>query len=649
MSKSSNKNNLSSSLIWLTCIFPPLIIETIISLLVIGGYLLIIFYTLTRGGNLSTFDLIVFCYISLAFMYSMFLFFRSGNAIAKSLLKWNIAVFLFIKENPKKAIFGVCIIASLWYFSQKINIQIGELNSLKMRLENIDFNLQTVNPWIKDSKSQLFTTLEKNKRINESFRESILKFSQSPYSVKLPTDQDEIDKLSSEYYRLLSYLYSLKINPDDTDYYSYSIDEKKGVVNYNQQQLLEVTNQFKILCNQVEDDEKKKQCNSIEPTLLQLKNNVENAMVSLKDIDTLIGDINGLNNSNDFKLVDSKMGDWQIEIEKRRQFDSTQADKWLNNAEDLIPIVKKIINNVLQNNSVIQSEFNNLSSTIKDSYQAYKLIEENIKKREFEINSNLVELKVIIELAKKDSINLINENDIINQTEKSVNSSLNRAIRELDDLKTRKPSLSNIKQRGYVLSLSSKGIYVSLINTKRLVVDSLYEQMIATIKQTREFNNKIQIQGRNILSDIGRLRTSSESLRFQNDEVIKRIESAIFRVNLQMTMIAFISIFLLIVIVLRQSRKMVLKGIKNTQNKKEILELIQVIENSNEFQDVRFYAIDILYNELYLPTPDNVSLIKQKVKSIANSSLSQDIKVAARLREVARDLELRLTESRRIS
>jgi hypothetical protein len=579
----------------------------------------------------------------------MFLFFRSGNAIAKSLLKWNIAVFLFIKENPKKAIFGVCIIASLWYFSQKINIQIGELNSLKMRLENIDFNLQTVNPWIKDSKSQLFTTLEKNKRINESFRESILKFSQSPYSVKLPTDQDEIDKLSSEYYRLLSYLYSLKINPDDTDYYSYSIDEKKGVVNYNQQQLLEVTNQFKILCNQVEDDEKKKQCNSIEPTLLQLKNNVENAMVSLKDIDTLIGDINGLNNSNDFKLVDSKMGDWQIEIEKRRQFDSTQADKWLNNAEDLIPIVKKIINNVLQNNSVIQSEFNNLSSTIKDSYQAYKLIEENIKKREFEINSNLVELKVIIELAKKDSINLINENDIINQTEKSVNSSLNRAIRELDDLKTRKPSLSNIKQRGYVLSLSSKGIYVSLINTKRLVVDSLYEQMIATIKQTREFNNKIQIQGRNILSDIGRLRTSSESLRFQNDEVIKRIESAIFRVNLQMTMIAFISIFLLIVIVLRQSRKMVLKGIKNTQNKKEILELIQVIENSNEFQDVRFYAIDILYNELYLPTPDNVSLIKQKVKSIANSSLSQDIKVAARLREVARDLELRLTESRRIS
>ena len=101
--------------------------------------------------------------------------------------------------------------------------------------------------------------------------------------------------------------------------------------------------------------------------------------------------------------------------------------------------------------------------------------------------------------------------------------------------------------------------------------------------------------------------------------------------------------------VLRQSRKSVLKRIKSIESEKVVSELIQIIENPNEFQDVRFYAIDILYNELYLPTQDDVSLIKRKVKSLAESSLRKNIKVAARLREVAVALELRLTERRRVN
>jgi hypothetical protein len=259
---------------------------------------------------------------------------------------------------------------------------------------------------------------------------------------------------------------------------------------------------------------------------------------------------------------------------------------------------------------------------------------------------------VALNSAKEDSNTLIDLNRSINETEQSIRSLLSQIESRFSNLTFWKTHLNQLKGGGYTFFLQANnslvGSYANLINQKKLETDNLYKNIDIMIQESRDLQSKAQTQGRKILLDIGSLRSLSEDLRSRNDEVIKRIESAIWRANLQIAMIVFISLFVLLMFVLRQSRKSVLNRIKRIQSKKVVSELVQIIENPNEFQDVRFFAIDILYNELYLPTQDDVSLIKRKVKALADSSLRRNIKVAARLREVAVALELRLTERRGI-
>jgi hypothetical protein len=292
-----------------------------------------------------------------------------------------------------------------------------------------------------------------------------------------------------------------------------------------------------------------------------------------------------------------------------------------------------------------------LSTKFEISKEKYSQIAENIKDRELKLRANL-DPKVALNSANEDSKALIGQNGSIDEAEKSVRSLLSQIESSFDNLVVSKTHLNQLKGSGYTLFLqaqnSLEGSYANLINQRKLKIDNLYKNMDVMIQETRDLQSEAQTQGRKILLDIGTLRSKSEDLRSRNDEVIKRIESAIWRAYLQIAMIVFITLFVLVMFVFRQSRKSVLNRIKSIQSKKVVSELVQIIENPNEFQDVRFCAIDILYNELYLPTQDDVSLIKRKVKSLADSSLRKNIKVAARLREVAVALELRLTERRGI-
>jgi hypothetical protein len=646
MRKSSNGDASNAIFIWLTCVLPPLLVEIVVSLLVGGGYILIIFYTLTRGGTLNTIDLILFFYFSLAWVYSIYLFFKNGNAIAKSLLGWNVFVFQFTKENPRKVIPVLCIIALLWYFSQKLDINTSQLSLLKTRLENISTNLETVNGWAEESKGNLTTMQEEAQKVNDKFFGSIKKFSVSPNSAKLPTNAHEVGRLLSEFYGLLEYLNSRRVDTSET---RSSLNEKTGVLTDNSTKLLEIKNQSQALCQGTEQKKEIDRCTLIKTQVSQLEHSISVITVSLVEIDKLMNRIGGLNSN--IIISPELLALWQTELEKRRKFDAEKANEWLKEATDSIASAEKIINETQQSNDVLQTQIKSLSTKFEISKEKYSQIAENIKDRELKLRANL-DPKVALNSANEDSKALIGQNGSIDEAEKSVRSLLSQIESSFDNLVVSKTHLNQLKGSGYTLFLqaqnSLEGSYANLINQRKLKIDNLYKNMDVMIQETRDLQSEAQTQGIKILLDIGTLRSKSEDLRSRNDEVIKRIESAIWRAYLQIAMIVFITLFVLVMFVFRQSRKSVLNRIKSIQSKKVVSELVQIIENPNEFQDVRFCAIDILYNELYLPTQDDVSLIKRKVKSLADSSLRKNIKVAARLREVAVALELRLTERRGI-
>jgi hypothetical protein len=647
MRGSSNGDASNAIFIWLTCVLPPLLVEIVVSLLVGGGYILVIFYTLTRGGTLNTIDLILFFYFSLAWVYSIYLFFKNGNAIAKSLLGWHIFVFRITKENPRKVIPMLCVIAFLWYFSQKPDVNTSRLGLLQARLENISSNLGSVNDWAEESKSYLARILEEDRKVNDNFSGRIRKFSVFPSSTALPNNTDEVERLLSEFYGLLNFLNSRRV---DTSGIRYSLNEKTGVLTDNSTQLLEIRNQSQSLCQGAEQKNEIDKCTSIKTQVSHLEDGIHIATLYLADINKLINRISELDNSNSI-ISPELRALWQNELEKRRKFDAESANKWLKEATDSIASVEKIINETQQINNVLQTQINSLSAGFKFSKEKYGKIAENIKDRELKLRNNL-DPKVALNSAKEDSNTLIDLNRSINETEQSIRSLLSQIESRFSNLTFWKTHLNQLKGGGYTFFLQANnslvGSYANLINQKKLETDNLYKNIDIMIQESRDLQSKAQTQGRKILLDIGSLRSLSEDLRSRNDEVIKRIESAIWRANLQIAMIVFISLFVLLMFVLRQSRKSVLNRIKRIQSKKVVSELVQIIENHNEFQDVRFFAIDILYNELYLPTQDDVSLIKRKVKALADSSLRRNIKVAARLREVAVALELRLTERRGI-
>ena len=646
MRNSSNGDNSNAIFIWLTCVLPPLLVEIVVSLLVSGGYILIIFYTLTRGGTLNTIDLILFFYFSLAWVYSIYLFFKNGNAIAKSLLGWNVFVFQFTKENPRKVIPVLCIIALLWYFSQKLDVNTSQLSLLKTRLENISTNLETVNGWAEESKGNLTAMQEEAQKVNDKFFGSIKKFSVSPNSAKLPTNAHEVGRLLSEFYGLLEYLNSRRVDTSET---RSSLNEKTGVLTDNSTKLLEIKNQSQALCQGTEQKKEIDRCTLIKTQVSQLEHSISVITVSLVEIDKLMNRIGGLNSN--IIISPELLALWQTELEKRRKFDAEKANEWLKEATDSIASAEKIINETQQSNDVLQTQIKSLSTKFEISKEKYSQIAENIKDRELKLRANL-DPKVALNSANEDSKALIGQNGSIDEAEKSVRSLLSQIESSFDNLVVSKTHLNQLKGSGYPLFLqaqnSLEGSYANLINQRKSKIDNLYKNMDVMIQETRDLQSEAQTQGRKILLDIGTLRSKSEDLRSRNDEVIKRIESAIWRAYLQIALSVFTTLFVLVMFVFRQSRKSVVNRIKSIKSKKVVSELVQIIENPNEFQDVRFYAIDILYNELYLPTQDDVSLIKTKVRSLADSPLRRNIKVAARLREVAVALELRLTERRGI-
>jgi hypothetical protein len=641
-------SEIKSIVIWSTYVLLPLIIEIFTSLLISGIYVLIISYFLTKGV-LTSFDLAILFYFLSAWIYAIYVFFKNGSAFVRSLLGWHIFIVSTIRKNPWSVIPIIALMILLLFFSQKPDINTNKLNLFQTRLESIVLNLKTVDNWSKYSTDNLNSALTKYQEIDKDFSKSIQRFSKPPNIATLPSSSQEIDNLLSDFYSLIAHLNSGKVDISSTNN---SLNENLGILEDNVKQVSNIKQQSRTICQDIEQNKNLYKCNLISSLAQELEKEIEKLKLSLEQVQQLSAQISKSDINR--QIISPKLREiWQIELEKRKSFDLQRTDEWLKKTTDLMAITQKKMIQVQQESPISKTEIDEALRVSNLARIEYDRVSANVKNRESRLISiNDIDPNIILESSNRDKISLTKQNTNLNNIEKSVKRLLPDIELKLDELISNKNTLIGSKGTGYILLIqannTSDRTYVNLIRAKKTELDNLYTKLGNLIKETRVFKKNISNKSGKILLELGTMKSISADLDSRNDELIARIKSAILSSNLKTGVPIFISIFTIGMIIWLQSRKQLVNRTSNVNKNKAVAKLIEVIQDAKEPQAVRFHAIDVLYHEIPSVTKQEVALIKKKVKDLSNSSLKENVRVAARLRDVALALEHRLREKEQI-
>jgi hypothetical protein len=647
MSKNFEKNKQYAIILLLMYVAVPVIIEIILSLLVIGLYFGIFTYLLTQQTNQNIFQLVPFLYLSLGLAYTIYFFFKQGTSIPKLLLQWNIFVGLFTIKNPKKVILLLVMITLILILSQKNNLtNISQFDLLQARLESVNSSLQSVNTWTRVIEYTLDGTVQRNQKSNNSFSQSLKKFAIRPEPTILDSNYNNIDNLLTEFYQLLKHIDSRTINITE---FKYSLSEQTSIIIDNEKQLLDIRNGYQTICQPPkEPTEIIDKCTIIKNQTLNLQKLIGSTKESLLELEKKISIISDLDNSNNIISPELRVL-WQQELEKRRKFNADRADEWLNKAAISIDYVSKLITSTQENNSLLPNQLKLVSDDFEVLKQKYNEINTKIINRNRKLQ-NVNNKSILKSDAEKDAETLILYPRKITEIENQLQFLSRSVEKSYTDLVEKKSYLNQLKGGGYTLLIqaknSSNNRYIDLLNQKS-DIDSLYTKVEVIIQETRTIQSNINTEGRRLSSEIGSLKSLAENITSQNNRVIEEIESAIFNENIYAGTIVLIVMLGVAMLVIRQRQKSVINDINKIKNERLVLHLLPIIEDSKTFQDVRLYAINILY-KLELPSQEEVSLIKNTVIKLENLGVKDNTKIIARLRKVAMDLEMRLTERRTI-
>ena len=513
------------------------------------------------------------------------------------------------------------------YLSPKPKTNISQLSILEGRISNIEFSLKGVSSWTKQHNIYLSNLLSENKKINDVMR------------------------FSFDLRELVNQLNLQRINANE---YKYPFDRQSGILDDNTKILLEeIEPKIRSICQGTEKQEDTYKCALVKEQKTIIEGEITNIKNLFKETSSLIGKVRILESQKirkkDIILVEKVP---PRTIKPSNEKSSMDKDKeWLFNADISIKQVKIIISelNKSPRNDRIMTQVKTLFSEIQAFNQKYDQIARNIKSRESRLQSNLVNLDVDLNSSKDDSITLEDLSGAISKTQKYSFKLLSQIESDLTNLtsqlRTKKYELVELKR------LNSTTLFFdsdSLANQNLQEIKNLSTKIESEIQVMVKIQDELKKDSTNYRKEIGGLVSLGEDLRSRNDQIIQSMEIAILRSTLQLSVIVLLPTFILFMFLMRQSRKLIVNRIRSIENDSAVPELITIIENTNEFQDVRIFAIDILYNKLYLPTQDEISLIKEKVNNLASSPLRENKKIASRLREIAVALELRLTESRKV-
>ena len=654
-------NNSNTTLFWLASIIISSILEIFLSLIIVIIHLYP-FYISLINVSINDFYLALSIHCMCCWGYSIYEFIKSGIAIPKSLLKWHIIVLKFLKENPIKAIFFLIIIISIWHYFQKPKIETNQFDLIQERIDKLTINIDAESLWAKDKEQDITKKLE---NINNNtdyvyYSKDIKRFSTPPDFAQLPTNKDGVEQLSSDFKSVLTYLSNQKL---DTSEINNSLNKKLGILNDIFKQLSEINNQTVSICKMIDiktdkNDKDIERCNNIRHTITKIEKRSKSTQQSLNNIENTIKEINILNNT--IIIHPSILAKWEQTIEELKgtfDFSEENVEYWLERSSFGIKNAKETILKAQQSNQSLIKQIEQLDEqliSLEKEYNTHvKSINNSIKKYESQSN-NIFELKQALSSAINNSNILIDFEQKLNNIEqltgeeKKINKLLQDS--EINFLNFYSTHLRHLSGGGHSLFVRAKNNslgnkYITVILNRKKEIDELQKKVFNISQETKILLNSITNKKLELTRNVGKLKSSLKNLQIRNNGIIKQSEATIFRSNLQLIMIFVALIFILVMLVWQQYRKRSLNKIKNIKTNK-VSGLIPFIVNSNDPIKVRLHAINILYNEVYSPTQQEITQIKDKVRILEVSSENSDKKVAAKLRMVADAMELRSSEGR---
>jgi large-conductance mechanosensitive channel len=529
---------------------------------------------------------------------------------------------------------------------------IDKIKSISDSVERINIATDDVELWNETNKSYWEKSYwEKVSKDIFDYQGSIKKFSSMPKISELPKDESELNQINSEYHNLKDFIKSFKIKLDQLNN---EIAKKKGILESNIRQIKAISLEIKEECKGILDEQIIKHCHTILDKIAQEQTKIIFLNSSISEI------------LSQAKLVKSKisihpgiLGAWEnrlLELDGkfRFKFSPEIVKSWLQEAEKKSNENNLLLQRIEGKNSFLAKDIENyyvqydkdkLLHSYNNSNNAFISIKNSTDNSSgISIEEALIKLKKNHDLIKSIQFK-------INELQSSLNS-FEKGIKDyLNDLNNLISNLKLISVKGYELSTRLKnnqqGItFLSKIQKNKGKIDDLLFRARKLESNALQISADFDNKKTEWFNKSGRLKTLIDLLESQNIKLSYQLEYKLFIPKVFTGIIVAILIFFICFYINVEKQKKIDDEIAADQNSSSdnISKLLSTICNSNKYMPVRLNAIRLIYNGQSTPTSLEISNIKNAIIHLQDSESSDDIKIAAALRQLADALDSRSKE-----
>ncbi|NEP60733.1 MAG: hypothetical protein F6K31_27690 [Symploca sp. SIO2G7] len=643
---------------WLISIFFPFLFELITSITIVLLWLFVIFYLVfLKGVYINNLDLIIFIYLTLSWLYAVYIFIRHGTSIPKSLL---IKFPLFLKNVIWKTLvilsvpfILILMLILIYLISRSISTPLQslfkvpvEITQLETIQSDLDIVTETVNDAI-DELKLLDADLSKEK-IEHPLDSKWNEFSNYPQANQIPRDREGIEVLSEKYQSFFSEFKSRQLDAsEDTD----SISRLQGTLGMNNKRLADIEEELNALCNSIDYAQKKSDCLYDLEKVLELKTEINSALGVLTKSRLTLELI-----KTNYNIPNEVLEAWKVKIEEalaRFEFNEKDVIEWLSAAKKEY----KSADNKRLNSKNIKKNF----TTKKGRYS--KLIKQKTPEqisnlstdierveKQFQDPTEVKLIKMTLKKVENNNVNIENLEQQINQLDSEMKSLKSEVRSNLESLGDTKSSLDNLSVRGNLLLVGAYNNptgnkYEEKILKQQEIINKLYQEFNSLETEWQELvyqvNNDVNSWQLNLNKTVDLIK----KLKARNEKIESKLNKIIFRLKIIQYISALGGVGSFLLLTVYYYRIIMIKRFKNLGN--NWIDLEATITNSKELRTVRLKAVDIVKDQT-MPNKQTIDKIKSVIKNLYKSKIEDDIYVAAELNKVAESLELRLAEQRNL-
>ncbi len=658
----SNRKSLANNSFWnwFFCIAFPFVVGYALSSFVLLIYILLLVFLFEESEG-EIVKVLLFLYCTLALPYSIFAYFRSGIAIARSIVVgWQYFVAKFCFKNPIVIILLVFCLVAASKFYQPPELGFSELELVEKKVVQLQTKLnQTVSEKIEPLNLSLTEELTQSNQVRNSKKYE--EFYTQPFPGR--ASQEKVDRIDRIYWRFKNQVKSEEKYVNETET---KLEEIKGSISSLGEEVDSLISDLKNICSsannspdideEIHSAKKNEYCKKLRDTSLQLKESTNYNSDSFQLF------------SNDLRKIEENVLDanrflvswnhWlaaQKKVVDTRTITKEELDKWIADVNYELDSARNIISNL---GPVLRINIPEGKKELLRRVEALEAESENLKRQisEYEKTPNLT--KEIVNHAEKNLSRINNLTDEVSQAKEDTKVLADDLRKASDEIQRRTTVLYDLYLDGENL-LKAPRFTQGALNQKptaesklKIVYSFRVNELNFLKKEIQNELNSYKSLQKSIFQRLGETRLSVTNTQDRLKYYLNSAEKSLLISTIKWFAIYAAIMGVAIVSIWYYYKKMILKE-KRGLGSQDLNDLLVKIKDAKGFVKIRLGAIQVIY-ENQNNFPDEglqraVDLLKNTVKEMEKRKSDEDLKVNAELRKVAESLELRLMEKRSFS